>query len=190
METLSTNNYYHIYNHANGSENLFRADENYEYFLKKYAFHVSYIAYAYCLLPNHFHLLVKIKDDDNLRKTFPKLGYNISKQFSNLFSSYTQSYNKVYGRKGSLFIKNFNRKEVNNQSYFTNLIHYIHNNPIHHGFGISPEDWRWSSYQSILSDKKTLLMRDETITLFGSKEQFIKKHQKPIDPSFFNDYSY
>ena len=198
METLSPNNYYHIYNHANGSENLFRTDENYLYFLKKYALHISLIAdtYAYCLLPNHFHLLVKIKEEDSLRKTFPKfetlekLEYGISKQFSNFFSSYTQSYNKVYNRKGSLFIKNFNRKQVNSETYFSNLIHYIHHNPIHHGFGISPEDWPWSSYQSLISEKKTLLKKEETFSLFGSKEEFIQRHRLPIDPTFFNDYSY
>jgi len=51
---------YHIYNHAVGNENLFRCDENYRYFLKKYAEHISPIAdtFAYCLMPNHFHLSV------------------------------------------------------------------------------------------------------------------------------------
>ena len=198
MVTLSPNNFYHIYNHANGNENLFRSDDNYSFFLKKYAFHISPIAdtFAYCLLPNHFHILVQIKDKETLRKTFPKfetlekLEKGISKQFSNFFSSYTQSYNKIYSRKGSLFIKNFNRKPIDNPTYFTNTIHYIHNNPQHHGFGISSADWPWSSYQSLISDKKTLLKREGTLTLFGSKQQFIQKHQEPIDPSFFNEFSY
>jgi predicted helicase len=95
MVTLSPNNFYHIYNHANGNENLFRSGDNYSFFLKKYAVHISPIAdtFAYCLLPNHFHILVQIKDKETLRKTFPKfetlekLEKGISKQFSNFFSS-------------------------------------------------------------------------------------------------------
>src|SRR5690606_17973301 len=151
--------YYHIYNHANGNENLFREQKNYEYFLEKYKQHISTIAQtiAWCLMPNHFHLLVKIKTEEEIVAafsstfpsstfpsstfpplTFPKFGTLekldlkkleleklkrlekfknldtledksnfLSKQFANFFSGYTQSFNKVYGRRGSLFLKNF-----------------------------------------------------------------------------------
>ncbi|MDR7130780.1 REP element-mobilizing transposase RayT [Algoriphagus sp. 4150] len=102
---------YHIYNHANGAENIFRAEENYRFFLQQYAKYLGEVVdtYAYCLMPNHFHLLVSVKSEEMLRSTFPKfqtLEKLVSKQFSNFFSSYTQSFNKVYERKGSLFIKN------------------------------------------------------------------------------------
>ncbi len=85
MEHLLPAKYYHIYNHAIGSENLFRSDENYYYFLKKYALHISPIAdtYAYCLLPNHFHLLIQIKDVDSLIKTFPTRHMRLGKEDKN-----------------------------------------------------------------------------------------------------------
>lgn len=75
---LNTNTYYHIYNHANSSENLFKSDNNYTYFLIKYNQHISPIAdtYAYCLIPNHFHFLARIKGEDAILKLpteFPKL---------------------------------------------------------------------------------------------------------------------
>ena len=56
---------YHIYNHANGNDNLFYSDENYFYFLKRYSELLSPIVdtYAYCLMPDHFHWLVKIKSE-------------------------------------------------------------------------------------------------------------------------------
>ncbi|MDK2979548.1 MAG: REP-associated tyrosine transposase [Bacteroidales bacterium] len=127
MEILESGYYYHIYNHANGSDNLFRSDDNYRFFLKKFKQHVTPIAetYAYCLLPNHFHFLVRIKEEGVIRSTFPKfqtlekINRNkfISKQFSNFFSSYTQSFNKVNGRKGSLFYKNFKRKRITTEIY-------------------------------------------------------------------------
>ncbi|MFC4870527.1 transposase [Negadavirga shengliensis] len=101
---------YHIYNHANGSENIFREEENYRYFLQQYIKYLGEVVdtYAYCLMPNHFHFLVGVRPEEALRKTFPKfetLEKFVPKRFSNFFSSYTQSFNKVYERKGSLFIK-------------------------------------------------------------------------------------
>ena len=67
---MEAGNFYHIYNHANGSENLFRNDENYNFFLRKWSQHIEPIAdsYAYCLMPNHFHFLVRIKDEEDLEK--------------------------------------------------------------------------------------------------------------------------
>jgi len=185
---LQPSTYYHIFNHANGDENLFRSSENYFYFLKKYAHHINPIAdtFAYCLMPNHIHFLIRTKDEESLSatfgkfETFQKLSAKLSKQFANLFSSYTQSYNKVYNRRGSLFIPNFKRKEISSNEYFTKLIHYIHANPVHHGFTDNPESWPYSSYQSIISNKKTELKRKEVIEWFGEIEDFIQFHKGAV----------
>ena len=69
---LSPGNTYHIYNHANGFENIFENEGNYVYFLKKYAEFISPIAdtFAYALMPNHFHFLVRIKPSDILWQNF------------------------------------------------------------------------------------------------------------------------
>src|ERR1035437_1197874 len=162
MEPLQPNISYHIFNHANGFENVFREDENFQYFLDKYKLYISPIAetYAYCLMPNHFHLVVRMRKreviEDLIRKNFSKVERNfgkagernfgkvgvpdeeieryLSKQFANLFSSYTQSFNKMYKRMGSLFIKNFKRNPILDKEQFTNTIIYTHRNPIHHGF--------------------------------------------------------
>ncbi len=63
MEKLQPNRTYHIFNHANGFENIFTEDENYRFFIDKYKQYILPIAetYAYCLLPNHFHLVVRIR---------------------------------------------------------------------------------------------------------------------------------
>ena len=59
---------YHVYTHANGFENLFNSDENFRYFLKKYAQYIHPIAetYAYCLMPNHIHFMVKIRSEQEI----------------------------------------------------------------------------------------------------------------------------
>jgi putative transposase len=178
--------YYHIYNHSNGNENLFQCTENYKFFLKKYAQFIHPICktYAYCLMPNHFHLLIKTRDIEEVKLLLKNeieidvLSKVISKQFSNFFNSYTQAFNMIYNRRGSLFMKNFKRKQVVSESYFVNLIQYIHSNPIHHGFVQSIEEWDWSSYQSLLSDKKSLLEREIVLEWFDGRDGFLKFHQQ------------
>src|SRR5690554_4833686 len=191
--------YYHIYNHANGNENLFREQKNYEYFLEKYKQHINPIAetIAWCLMPNHFHLLVKIKTEEEIVSTsfqaFPKFGTLeklekskklekletveaksnfLSKQFASFFSSYTQSFNKVYGRRGSLFLKNFKRKEILDENYLRNLILYIHLNPLKHGFINDILDWKWNSYQSFPVVHKEMFRM-----LFADEENYEYMHR-------------
>ncbi len=66
MQPFEPGKYYHIYNRANGFEKLFLSDENYRYFLRQYVKYIEPVAitYAWCLLPNHFHFLIKIRNPD------------------------------------------------------------------------------------------------------------------------------
>lgn len=190
---MDPNSYYHVYTHANGNENLFRSKENYRFFLKRYNHFISPIAdtMAYCLMPNHLHLLIQIKSENSLEQLLGKPDINkslsncISKQFANLFSSYTQSYNKVYKRKGSLFIPNFKKKEILSDSYLTRIIYYIHANPVTHGFTKDINSWYWSSHHAYLSDKPTLLKRSLVWEWFGGKEQYAAFHEQQDLPTSF-----
>ena len=67
-DNFQPNTYHHVYNHAIGHENLFRNEGNYEYFLNKYAEYLFPVCqtYAYCLMANHFHLLIKIRSEEEL----------------------------------------------------------------------------------------------------------------------------
>ena len=188
---FSPNQIYHIYNHAIGKELLFQENENYNFFLMKYDEHTTGMVetIAYCLKSNHFHLMIRTKCYEDVleiyksQKAINELeeigGYSqvISKKFSNLFNSYTQSFNKVYSRKGGLFHHRFQRKEIDMEEYYTRLIAYIHNNPVYHGFIKHPGLWKHSSYNSFLSTKQTKLCRDEVIEWFGSIQNFIKFHE-------------
>jgi len=186
---MQTEKYYHIYNHANGRDNLFISVENYEYFLRQWTKYINPIAntLANCLMPNHFHCLVLIKDQEEIEasfgkfETFQKLEYRLSKQFASLFSSYTQAFNKRHNRKGSLFAPNFKKKEITSNDYISKVIAYIHTNPIHHRFVQNIKDWRFSSYQSILSDKPTQVNRQEVLNWFGGKNAFEDFHQSYIN---------
>ena len=143
---------YHIFNHANGNENIFLEEENYRFFMQQYSRYLKDIVdtHAFCLLPNHFHLLVTVRSESHLRETFPKfetLEKLVSKGFSNFFSSYTQAFNKKYQRMGSLFMKNFKRKPILTLDQWQETFLYIHLNPLKHGFVKYPQDWKWSSWQ-------------------------------------------
>lgn len=194
-EPFGPDTIYHVYNHGNAEDIIFREDKNYEFFLKKYRKYISGIAdtYAYCLMPNHFHVMVRIKKRDRLLKFFKdknpqgfhnpeglssrKLSNLISHQFGTLLNSYTKAYNKLYDRKGSLFRNTFKRKPITGDGYYIRLIRYIHRNPIKHGFVENITDYPYSSYKSLLSDKPTSLEREKVLGRFGGRENFVKAHQ-------------
>lgn len=199
--------FYHVYNHANGRENLFIEEKNYDFFLQLVIKHILPVSkiYAYCLMPNHFHFLVQLKTEEELIFQFEKmirskqlsktgltntfclaefLLKKSNKPFSNLLNSYTQSFNKVYERKGSLFRQNTKSREIIDDNSFCKLVHYLHANPVHHRFVKAIHFWPHSSYRSFLSQLPTKLERQYVLNVFGGLEQFIKYHEQPIDPKF------
>ncbi len=181
---------YHVFNHANGWENLFQEPRNYHFFLEKMDRFLSPTIdiYAHCLMPNHFHMAVGIPELKELIKRnidFDGLkeedaGKKISKQFSNLYNSYTQSFNNYYERMGSLFIPNMKVKEINDVASFCKVVHYIHANPVHHGFTNNIHDWPYSSYNSLISKIGQSKESKFVINSFGGYEQFLNFHKQPI----------
>jgi len=165
-EPLIANNYYHIFNQGNNKEDIFIEEMNYTYFLEllnKYIYPIATIL-SYCLLKNHFHLLVQIKNIPEENQA--------SKAFSNFFNSYAKSINKKYNRTGSLFRDRFKRIKIAEEGYLKKLIVYINLNPIHHGFTSNLNEYKHSSFLALMSNKTTLLQRDEVIQLFDDKENF------------------
>ncbi len=166
-------NFYHVYNRANtNKEKLFFENKNYRYFLSQFDRYLGdYLeVWAYCLIPNHFHFLVKIKElsgDANIILT---------EQFRKFFISYTQAINKQEFRRGSLFQKSFKRKFIDSDEYISVLIQYIHFNPIYHKLVDNIDQWEYSSYLSLLSDRSTKLHRNEVIRWFGGKKEFVRFH--------------
>ena len=191
FEQLEYGQYYHIYNHGVGERDLFRDANNYEYFLGVYDKYISPVAdtYAWVLMPNHFHLLVRIKDESEvvLNLTgFENLSglKNIKplhQHFSNLFNAYTKAFNKYHETRGALFERPFKRKLVDNETYLKQVTLYIHNNPIHHGFCSHPLEYPWSSYLTCTSTKKTKLKRDEVIRWFDGESNFGSKHKEKLE---------
>ena len=158
QEVLEAGKLYHLYNRGNNKEAIFFEERNYFYFLsliKKYLVPIADI-YAYCLLKNHFHLLLRIHDEAKLGE---KLIDKIHLAFSNLFNSYTKSINKVRNRTGSLFQEHMHRILINEEYYLKQLVVYIHLNPLKH-FNIDYKTYPYSSFKTYLSVGKTNIYRD------------------------------
>ena len=177
-EPLVADAYFHIYNRGNNKENIFKEDKNYYFFLKLMQKYISSICevFAYCLLKNHFHLVIKTNDnaDDKL----------ISQKFSNFLNSYSKAINKAYDRNGSLFKDRFSRKKIDSEKYLKQLIVYVHLNPEHHGFVSDFKKYKFSSFKSYLSNSPSKLNREFILLLFDSRENFEVVHnQKKIDIS-------
>ncbi len=131
-DVLEPDFYYHIFNRGNNKEDIFKADDNYFYFLKLLKKHIVPVAdvYAYCMLKNHFHMVVRIKSVEELKSSIKSFNENkLSQPFSNLFNAYTKAINKRFNREGSLFKVRFKRHRILDEDYLRNVIIYLHLNP-------------------------------------------------------------
>jgi len=196
---LVPNSFYHIYNRGIDGCQIFKEATNYEHFLSLYDKYVSPISdtYAWVLMGNHFHLLVRIKSPDdiqnpqgfrNLEGLKMTVEKRINQHFSNLFNAYTKAFNKKYERTGSLFEHTFRRKLIDNVDYLRQVILYIHNNPVHHGFCEHPREYPWSSYLTCISIKPTKLNRESVIGWFDSETNFITMHNEKLKTDEINDW--
>ena len=185
---------YHIYNRGNNGENIFLEDRNYGYFMKLYSKYIEPFTetYAYCLLRNHFHFMVRVKTLDEIYEhaSFEEacssstsgeergpLEKFISKQFASFFGTYTKAFNKATSRTGTLFEGRFKRKPITNDRYFKTLVIYIHQNPQKHGLISDFRDWPFSSYQAMLSEQPTQLTRDVTLSWFDGRRGLSQYHE-------------
>ncbi len=150
--------YYHIYNRGNGKMNIFLDEQDFTFFLfrlkeglypekiihqesKKERYvrtplpHNAFTLLCYCIMPNHFHLLIKQNSDTSL-----------SKLISKICTSYGKYFNKKYGRIGGVFQDQFKSIVVDKDSYFTWLSAYIHKNPLEAGIVKNLYQYPYSSY--------------------------------------------
>lgn len=174
---------------------LYRVDENFGFFLKKYALYTGAICHTlgYTLMPNPFHFAIKIKSLQECIAHFEKvkdISFDPSRhnlpdflmeRFSNLCNSYTKSYNKFYDRKGALFNDYMKRIEIDSDRYFCNLVNYIHFNSVHHGFCKTPFDWKWTSFHAFIAQKKTKLRTQEVLEKFGGINEFKLFHGRMVE---------
>lgn len=187
---LEPDKYYHVFNHAIGNEALFMDKKDYLDFIDRYAKYVGPISdtLAYCLMPNHFHICLKIKGVHEILKMSEVKNLQCVEAFiyhrlGHFLNGFVQAYNKKNQRLGGLFVGNFKRKYVLSDDDLRRLICYIHNNPVEAGIVKSVDDWPYSSYPYIsksVSDSKIPIWMEELLRIFDDLENFRFMHKHII----------
>jgi putative transposase len=147
--------YYHLYNRGNNRQAIFFEQENYLYFLqgmKKYLLPVADVI-AYCLMPTHYHLMVRVKQTSEVSETS-----EVSRAMQKLLISYTKAINKRFGRVGALFQGAFQSRPVTDSKYLLQLCRYIHANPVKDGLVSDPSDWPYSNYLEWIGERDGTLI--------------------------------
>lgn len=173
------NSFYHIYLSGEWPHTLFAASDDYKAFLQQYTKLLTPIVdtCAYCLLPNHFHFLVRVHSlsaqiaawhaAGQLAETFTPL--NPQQQIDRLM---TTCFDKLLPLTTVALL---------DETSFAQLVRYIHQNPAHHQHVDNFRDWRWSSYRGLLSGHPTRLAVSLVMSAFHSAEWFEELHWETQD---------
>ena len=148
-DVFARGHYYHLYNRGAGRNLLFFNAEHYEHCLrliKRYHERYGAAVIAYCLMPNHYHFLLRQESDEPL-----------SKFIGVLFNAYVQAVNRQQGRKGTLFEGRFRHAWVDREEYLIHLCRYIHLNPVHAKLVTRPEHWPYSNYPEYIGQRAGIL---------------------------------
>jgi len=130
---------YHVSNRGNRRQTIFRADPDYELFLSllgKVVNRLDWVCHAYCLMPNHVHLLL----------TTPEA--NLSGGLQRLLGSYARLFNDRHGVDGHLFQGRFRSVLVERTEHLLEVARYLPLNPVRAELCPDPAEWRWSSYRA------------------------------------------
>lgn len=146
---FSPGEYYHLYNRGNNRGRVFFERENYLFFLRLMHKHLLPVmdVIAYCLMPTHYHLLVRVKEISEVSETLEIL---VSRVMMKLSVAYTKAINKRFDRVGSLFQSQFGAKYIDSDRYLLQLSAYLHRNPVEAGLVSTAADWEFSSYRDYL----------------------------------------
>lgn len=157
--------FYHIYNRGAHKISLFRDDGDYLrllHLLKEYSNLLSLSVIAYCLMPNHYHWLVR-QDGAAAARLLPQ----------RVFNSYSHAFNTRRGHSGTLFEGRFKAIPVTDENYLHQLCRYIHANPVRHGFTADPGLWPYSNYLEWIGERNGKSVdREFVIEHFGTAEAY------------------
>ena len=155
---------YHVTSRGDGREDIYRGDADRRIFLALLAEvceQFNWWGHAYCLMTNHYHLLIETPDG------------NLSKGMRQLNGVYTQRFNDLHGRCGHVFQGRYKGIIVQKDAYLRELSRYVVLNPVRARMVATPDDWPWSSYRATTGDAPCpdWLRRDWLLSAFGSTEQ-------------------
>lgn len=180
---LTGGRYYHLYNRGVNRQQIFFKKYHYQLFLAlvtKYLLNSSNIL-AYSLLPNHFHLVIYIKEEVLIEKDLVRdndlIGQYTSEQLRRLMIAYSMTINKITNRTGALFGSRFKRIELDDDEYLKYLIFYCHYNPEKHGYCNDFRTYKYSSCQALRNNGETNIDKLRVFDFFDGHENFKNFHR-------------
>lgn len=165
----SSTGIFHVMMRGINHQNIFEEPEDYYQFiatLDRMRVHydedgspsgINCTYYAYCLMSNHFHLLIREREE--------RVGETIKR----IAGSYVYYYNRKYGRDGHLFKERFKSEPVNDMSYFTTLLRYIHQNPVKAGIVAHVREYEFSSWGEYDGSVDSVFQICDTATVLRRK---------------------
>ena len=174
-EPLLAGNIYHIYNRGVNYEDIFFTRANKIFFLRRLRECCPVdkgAVLVYCLMPNHYHLVIRVAADD--------FGLKVMQPF---MVSYTKAINKQQERVGAVFQGPVRARRVTSDGDLVHLSRYIHLNPVTAGFVAHPEDWEFSSYREYVGLRAGTLPEMEPVMChFSSPVAYAEYVCGPADP--------
>ncbi|MFO8128876.1 MAG: hypothetical protein R6T99_03115 [Bacteroidales bacterium] len=186
LQPIFSDSYYHIYNRAVRDNTLFYTESDMIIFLRKFRkFVMPYLnVLGFCLLPNHFHLIVKTVDSNDSQH-FPSL---ISEQFRKLFISHAVDINREEIREGTLFERPYRRIRIESENYLKYLLFYVHYNPEKHNIAYKFQDYRYSSYSLCFRKDQSIIDREFVSGLFNNDYgEYLEFHKHHHDEKIIKD---
>ena len=152
---------YHIILRGINKQIIFGDEEDHDRFLKtikKYKIVCGYKVYAYCLMSNHVHLLIRVGQED------------LDLIIKRIAGSYVYWYNWKYSRTGHLFQDRFRSEPVDSDEYFLTVLRYIHQNPVKAGVCDRIDDYKYSSYKEYIYNTISLIDKEFTLDKLGTTD--------------------
>ena len=162
---------YHVTSRGDARRPIFRTEEDRVLFLEVLASIVSrfhWLCHAYCLMDNHYHLVLETPEG------------NLSRGMRHLNGVYTQRFNRRYGKPGHVFQGRYKAIVVERESYLLELCRYVVLNPVRAKAAATPQAWRWSSYRATAgyADAPDYLETDWILSHFGKTRKTAQRHYR------------
>ncbi len=160
---------YHVMLRGGNRQRIFHDETDYRIFLeglRKYRDLCGFTLHAYCLLPNHVHLLIRENPS----------GETVSQVMKRLGVWYVARYNRRYERSGGLFEDRFRSEAVDSDAYFTTVIRYIHRNPVKAGIVDEPGRYPYSSYLEYVAPRPDALTDTSLLLAFIPRDEIPAWH--------------
>lgn len=165
------NAFYHVFNRGINKQQIFLSDTDYSFFLKKLndlKKKYDHSIYAFCLMPNHFHLSIQTRK------------IPISKILSSLSTSYSMYFNRTYSHFGPVFQNRFKSILIESNSYFLKLSQYIYLNPVKAGLVSDPTLYKFSSIREVLGREPLNYLDQDIIRVIGETKDSQKEYERFI----------